>query len=182
MAPLLSWLSSCFIGSHKGLSDIDTHHSSLKAADSCIFCHVSQRNGFDVVYEDSDYTAFKDHKPSAMYHFLVIPRRHVGTSTTLGCSCSAMTSFLASIGHTILDDLQVQPTMRRLRFHIPPFNSVDHLHLHVMGLPFRAWYIKGKYPWVKGRDGHDKGWTWFAEVGQTIRILEKDNMVGVGPC
>jgi diadenosine tetraphosphate (Ap4A) HIT family hydrolase len=32
-----------------------------------------------------------------------------------------------------------------LGFHIPPFTSVDHLHLHLLGLPFKNWAKSCKY-------------------------------------
>lgn len=49
-----------------------------------------------------------------------------------------------------------------------------------MALPFKSLIRKAKYPWIKGGDGHEKGWTWFAEIGQTVRILEKGGRVTVG--
>jgi hypothetical protein len=66
-------------------------------------------------------------------------------------------------------------------FHISPFNTVDHLHLHVHGLPYKG-MRQAKYPIATGRSPHQKGLSWFAEVGQAIRILENGGRVRVIPC
>jgi len=67
-------------------------------------------------------------------------------------------------------------------FHIPPFNSVDHLHLHVFGLPWKSFLHTDKYPVKEGSNGNEKGWSWFVEVDQAIRILEKGSNITVTPC
>jgi len=67
-------------------------------------------------------------------------------------------------------------------FHIPPFNTVDHLHLHVQALPYRSIIRKMKYPIVSGKKDHEKGFSWFVEVDQVVRLLEKETRVQVEPC
>jgi len=67
-------------------------------------------------------------------------------------------------------------------FHIPPFNSVYHLHLHVQGLPYLSTSRTRKYPVNPGTGDYSKGFSWFVDVQQTIEILQRGKRVGVLPC
>ncbi|TFK34608.1 HIT-like protein [Crucibulum laeve] len=150
--------------------------------DKCIFCHATPQNGFNVVWEDEAFIAFKDHKPASMHHFLVITKAHVESVRTLQKSDVPLITSMKTIGDKLLDDLDVPSSMRRMGFHIPPFNSVYHLHLHVQGLPYTGFDRGVKYPIARGRGSHQKGFSWFAEVDQSIRILEQGKHIGVFPC
>lgn len=72
--------------------------------------------------------------------------------------------------------------MFRMGFHIPPYNSVNHLHLHVQGLPYKSLAKKAKYPVASGYGYYHKGFSWFVDVSQAIQILENGGRVGVFPC
>ena len=83
----------------------DASHSSNDGTHKdCIFCHATAQNGFDIVLEvssshmldsvpqyltalaepkDETYTVFRDHKPAAIQHLLVIPKRHIGEDDDL---------------------------------------------------------------------------------------------------
>lgn len=82
----------------------------------------------------------------------------------------------------MLDDLGSPPESRKLGFHIPPFNSVNHLHLHTQTLPYKSKLREAEYPVANGAVGKEKGFSWFVEVGQAVRILEGGGRVGVWPC
>ncbi|KAF9456569.1 HIT-like protein [Collybia nuda] len=157
----------------------DGHFSLMK---SCTFCHVSKPNGFRIVWEDDTFCAFIDHKPAAEHHLLIIPKIHITSVRSLTKKDTIMVQSMERIGHDILDGLSVSPSARRMGFHIPPFNSVDHLHLHVHGLPYASPFREAKYMISKDSHGNEKGYGWFAEVGQVIRILEKGGRVRVSPC
>lgn len=115
---------------------------------------------------------------------------------------------MSEIGHHILDNLDVPSTSRRravvnliggtqpverssyneceniyrLGFHIPPFNSVNHLHMHVQALPYISFARRAKYPVVRGGTRYPKGFSWFVEVSQSIQILERGSRIGIFPC
>ncbi|KAI0259091.1 HIT-like protein [Gloeopeniophorella convolvens] len=178
---ILSFISSCFgVKSFKS-DDLPPTQSPPRVKD-CVFCDVSRENGFAIVYEDEEFVVFKDRRPAALHHLLVIPRRHIGSVKALSKEDLPLVQDMERMGHARLDDLKVPVDSRRLGFHIPPFNSINHLHLHVLGLPFRNWYIGGKYPLRDGSNGRTKGWTWFVEVSQVRRILGEGGAVKVKSC
>jgi len=151
--------------------------------DSCKFCwNGSTGSKFNVVYEDGSFVAFEDRKPACRYHFLVIPKRHIESVRSLRGSDVDLVKSMEKIGHVVLNKLDVPLSERRLGFHIPPFNSVNHLHLHIHALPYLTNILASKYPFRPGYNGYSKGLTWFVEASQVIQILEKGKHVGVFPC
>ncbi|ORX48389.1 HIT-like protein [Piromyces finnis] len=55
-----------------------------------------------------------------------------------------------------------------LGFHIPPFTSVGHLHLHLLGLPFKNWVKSCKYKSI--RFPH-----YFESIDNVIEALKKED-------
>ncbi len=54
--------------------------------ENCIFCKVvAKQIPSGIVYEDDEFLAFKDIRPAAPVHLLLIPKRHVSTLS----DCSA---------------------------------------------------------------------------------------------
>lgn len=180
MFGILTYLLSCLKSTKCDRSPPQSETEAVTHK-SCKFCRISPENGFDVIWEDEAFVAFNDYKPAARHHILIIPRPHTTNVRHLRKSATGLVRSMEKIGHQLLDDRAVPAPMRRMGFHISPFNSIEHLHLHVHGLPYKP-MRRSKYPIATGKSPRQKGLSWFAEVGQTIRILENDGHVGVLPC
>ncbi len=72
--------------------------------------------------------------------------------------------------------------VHRLGFHVPPYISVTHLHMHVQALPHRTFLRRLKYPIVRGRGGREKGISWFVDAEQAVRILERGSRIRILSC
>lgn len=146
---------------------------------ACAFCNVSKENGFDILMEREHFIVFKDYKPGAAQHLQVVTREHIESVKLLSSEDIGLVNAMRDLGEEALTLLNVPWDQRRFGFHIPPFTSQMHLHLHCFGLPFKNSWRRAKYHVSEGPNG--KGWSWFAEISQCIRILEKGGRVTVTP-
>ncbi|XP_023844585.1 adenosine 5'-monophosphoramidase HINT3 isoform X3 [Salvelinus sp. IW2-2015] len=120
----------------------------------CIFCKVvNNEMGTEILHVDEEVSCFRDIKPGAPHHYLVVPTRHVGNLEKM-----------VEIGMEILQKNNVLDLSDvRFGFHWPPFCSVSHLHLHVlapasqMGFMSRLFYRPNSY--------------WFVTADQLIQQL-----------
>ncbi|ORZ20331.1 scavenger mRNA decapping enzyme C-term binding-domain-containing protein [Absidia repens] len=132
----------------------------------CPFCDVSAENGFAVVQETEDLIVFKDRSPAASLHLLVIPRKHIGTVKNLEKKDIPLLQKMIGLGQQLLKEQGYQidddKEQFRLGFHAPPFNSVNHLHMHVIGLPFKNGWRKWKY--MSGR-------IWYLDASSVLGHL-----------
>uniref|UniRef100_A0A803L6M3 HIT domain-containing protein n=1 Tax=Chenopodium quinoa TaxID=63459 RepID=A0A803L6M3_CHEQI len=97
--------------------------------------------GGSAVDQDERVVAFQDINPSAFRHYLVIPIEHIPTVKNLerGQQHYTLVSHMLNVGKSLLQQDAAQSNEHRFGFHQPPFNSVDHLHLHCLALPFIPW-------------------------------------------
>ncbi len=112
-----------------------------KVTEKCIFCKIAdgrikpggKHNPQELVYEDEHYVAFDDMSPGAKSHTLVIPKKHLKNCWDLTPS---MMDDMEEIGNKILKDRNPEGKPTKMFFIRPPLNTVFHVHLHVMVLPF----------------------------------------------
>lgn len=85
--------------------------------------------------ESPDLLAFRDITPRAPTHNLVIPKRFIESIFDLTHEDLPLLYESKEMAIRLLKREQPKALERgdyRLVFHVPPFNSVDHLHLHVL--------------------------------------------------
>ena len=102
----------------------------------CIFCRIAAGDiPADVVAQDDDFVAFRDARPLAPVHLLVIPRSHVASldeAEELSAEASARAlAFIAATARSA----GVAETGYRVITNTGPHagQEVMHLHWHVIG-------------------------------------------------
>lgn len=123
--------------------------------ETCVFCQIaSEADDLDslekglssrVLLSNSKAVAFKDRSPQGVEHYLIIPRVHVRNITWLKSTKEDidLLESMISLGKQTIEEQRNKGNEREatnevntplLTFHIPPFTSVNHLHLHVLGI------------------------------------------------
>lgn len=205
---MVRWLSSCFerrkappsLESYDGSNDERSAPAGYRAVDDvnpakCVFCNVTSEH-FNIILEDKDFVCFTDRSPAASVHLLVIPRIHIANVQSLTQRETDLVRQMHLMGNNALDivakrhqnrnpahEINHVQAERRFGFHIPPFRSVDHLHLHCLQLPFKTAFKALKYRVAEPPSKeYIKGWSWFADYAQTCTLLLAGRKVQVASC
>jgi histidine triad (HIT) family protein len=102
----------------------------------CLFCKmVAGTIPCDKVYEDADVLAFRDIKPQAPVHVLIIPKRHVTTLNDLTEADTALAGNLVLTGQRIASQLGVADAGYRIvnNCNVEGGQAVWHVHFHLLG-------------------------------------------------
>jgi histidine triad (HIT) family protein len=104
----------------------------------CLFCRiVAGEIPASVVRSDETTLAFRDTNPQAPVHVLVVPKRHIANASTVGDQDAAEVAALFVAAKAVADSEGIGGEDRgyRLVCNVGPDagNSVDHLHLHLLG-------------------------------------------------
>ncbi len=108
----------------------------------CIFCRIA--NGeipAKVLHRDDHAVAFHDLAPQAPTHVLVIPARHLSGVAEVDEASAALAGHLLVVAANVARDLGLEDSGYRLVVNQgrDGGQSVDHLHVHVLGGREMAW-------------------------------------------
>ena len=102
--------------------------------EDCIFCAITKKTKpAEIVWEGNSIVAFKDMRPKAPVHLLIVPKKHVESIAGLAEEDRAMASDIIYAAKDIAASLALRGY--RLSFNVgrEGGQAVDHLHMHFLG-------------------------------------------------
>jgi histidine triad (HIT) family protein len=102
----------------------------------CIFCRIARGEvEARVVFQDEQAVAFHDLGPQAPVHVLIIPRRHLANLAVASPDDEALLGHLLQVARQLGEELGVAGSGYRVVLNVGPHagQSVDHLHVHLLG-------------------------------------------------
>jgi len=102
----------------------------------CIFCQIaSGKIPGDIVYQDDEIIAFRDIKPKAPLHLIIIPRKHIPSLDQLKESDTALVGRMVVVANKLAKDEGVAEKGYRLAVNCGQEGGqlVPHLHIHLLG-------------------------------------------------
>ena len=103
---------------------------------NCLFCKIISREiPTRFLYEDDDYVVFKDIKPAAPVHLLLVPKRHIRSINDLQKEDESVISGLFMLAKHMAKEQGVNTSGYKLLFNVEKGGGqvIFHLHLHLIG-------------------------------------------------
>lgn len=107
-----------------------------KMTNSCVFCKIVLNEAkATIVYRDEQVTAFRDIRPAAPTHILIVPNKHIESVGTLEPEDEALMGYLFTVARKLAEQEGIARGGYRLITNTGPDGgqTVFHLHLHLIG-------------------------------------------------
>lgn len=103
----------------------------------CVFCKISEKEipTEEMVYENDRIIVFKDIKPLAPIHLLIVPRKHIPSIDCLELNDKELMGELFLAAQRVAKDKGLNKSGYKLVFNVGKGagQMIDHLHLHLLG-------------------------------------------------
>lgn len=101
--------------------------------EECIFCKIANKEALaEVVYEDDKIIAFKDIRPQAPIHLLIIPKKHIPSVDHLEITDKTLMGELFLIAQKIAKEKKLKGYKLQINVGRLAGQIIDHLHLHLL--------------------------------------------------
>jgi len=101
----------------------------------CLFCEIIKKElPAEIVYEDKKFLAFRDIRPKAPTHLLIIPKKHIISVNHLKSEDKELVGELVLTAQKIAREQGVAKTGYKLVFNVGKGGGqeIEHLHLHLL--------------------------------------------------
>lgn len=101
---------------------------------SCIFCKIANKEApAEILNESKDVVIFKDIRPSAPVHYLVVSKKHISSIKEVRHEDEALMGHLIHMAKEAAEKLGLSGY--KLVFNVGKDGGqiVDHIHLHILG-------------------------------------------------
>jgi len=102
----------------------------------CIFCKIiAGEIPTEILYKDEEIIAFRDIKPLAPVHLLIVPRKHVPSLNQMKEGEAALLGRMVAVANKLAKDEGVAEKGYRLAINCGAEGGqlVPHLHMHLLG-------------------------------------------------
>ena len=102
----------------------------------CVFCGIVAREAkSDILYQDQAITAFRDVRPQAPTHVLIVPNDHITSMEGLYEADNSLLPRMFSLAHQLAETEGIADRGYRLVINIGPEAGqvISHLHFHLLG-------------------------------------------------
>jgi diadenosine tetraphosphate (Ap4A) HIT family hydrolase len=131
----------------------------------CRFCDILRDHDGEFLFEDERVAVFRPLAPVSDSHVLVVPRCHIRNINALTPCDTELLTHMREVAQLVLED-DSSPVGCKFAFHTPPFNSIDHVHMHA----FRTNDRRGTFGAIKYRTD-----TWWCQSFDVVlsRVVAK---------
>ncbi len=99
----------------------------------CIFCKIAtKKEPAEIVYEDDKFVVFKDIKPLAPIHLLIIPKKHIPSLNEVRLEDKVLMGDLILLAQKIAREKRLKGYKLQVNVGKPAGQIIDHLHLHLL--------------------------------------------------
>jgi histidine triad (HIT) family protein len=101
----------------------------------CLFCQIIKKEiSSEIVYENEEVFAFKDIKPKAPFHFLILPKKHIASVNDLKEEDKDLMGKLILVAKRLAKQQGLLEKGYKLVFNVGRGGGqfIDHIHLHFL--------------------------------------------------
>lgn len=102
----------------------------------CLFCKIAGNEiGTEFIHETDELVVFKDIKPLAPVHLLIVPKRHIRSINDLSDGDGNIVAELIFTARDMANKMGIDRSGYRIFFNVEKGGGQEifHLHLHLIG-------------------------------------------------